>query len=205
MFEKAFETVEKMGIELGDCLGRGAFARVYAIKGDDTRVVKITGDEDDAYVAELARRAQLEGKCSNLVRVYRVLACKEDTSTSIWHNNTTSYIVISERLQRIPDEAGLYMPNCESDIDYRAQDLMKAADLAAEGDARGNDYRKPVSVWGVAACNIKGMVDDLRSLGVKSWSDFKLTNVMLRPGDRIVVTDFGCTESPIPELEHAAA
>jgi hypothetical protein len=146
----------------------------------------------------LARRAQLQGKCKNLVRVDRVI----QVPIRSWRScNDYQYIIIAERLQPIPPEAYKFLPNYQSDICIQSDDMMDAARRVAAGEIVQPDWRAVPTVWGIAACNIKGMLDDLRSLGVTCWEDFKLTNVLLRPGDRIVVSDFGCTQSPTPEIE----
>jgi hypothetical protein len=200
------DIIEKLGLKAGEWLGQGAFATVYAMADDPTKVIKVTGDGADAAVAELARRAQDEGKCQNLVRVYSVTKVPYRTSNTLcWDNH--AYVIVAERLEPIPPEAHGHLPSYHHYIDSGAHDMMQAALRAADGNALRCEWALPAqtNVWSVAAANIKGMTDDLRSLGVTRWDDFKLNNVMLRPGDRIVVTDFGCTESPIPEIKQLAA
>lgn len=55
----------------------------------DDRVVKVTEDYSDAKVAERARRAQTNGGCRNLMRVYNV-----------WRlpSNYSLYCIVAERL-----------------------------------------------------------------------------------------------------------
>src|SRR5690349_9664643 len=76
------ETIERLGFRKGTLLGEGAYAEVYELEHKDadgnwvvdpTRIIKVTGDYRDAYTAELARKAQEQGRCQNIVRVYKVL------------------------------------------------------------------------------------------------------------------------------------
>jgi transcriptional regulator of met regulon len=111
------ECVEKHGYHRGPALGGGGFARVFSITNDPTKVIKITTDVSDARVAELARRKQDEGLCKNLVRVFNVWRCDD------WRGET--FVMVCERLERIPEEAKEYLPSYERLIDTRCRDVIE--------------------------------------------------------------------------------
>lgn len=211
------ETLDKLGIALGALLGQGAFAKVYEYRDaetgklDETRVVKITHDESDACAAELARRAQERGECKNVVRVFTVLRTLQAVD-SFWAGRE-AYIIVSERLTPIPREVKDRMPQSSYAIWDGCYDPIRAVEKAVENGCinPAAHYLSPVplacvdDVWTMAASNIVGMCQDLRKLGVTMWDDYKPANTMYRPGYGIVISDLGCTESPVPEILSAAA
>lgn len=196
------QTLDKLGLQQGVFLGGGCFANVSSIKNDPSKVIKVTGDPRDAVLAEAARKAQLQGKCKNLAHVHRVIECKANE----W-NDYSQYLCIVELLQPIPDAWISEVPYNTWSFDCRKLSVDEQDDMLAiaREAAKGNvDCR--CSPWALAAMNLKGMADDLAYLGVEEWFDYKLENVMLRPGDRVVMSDFGCTKSSLPsDFERIAA
>lgn len=193
------ETLDKMGIALGLRLGEGGFATVYemysALTGDKDKhhVVKITYDETDAFTADLARRAQDAGGCKNLVRVYDVVAALEP---AYYDRQRKAYIIISEKLEMVPYEVASKMPDAAWSIYADTSDIMKSVALASKYGYKPDVWCNKLNVFEMAASNIKGMCEDLASIGITAWDDYKPRNTMYRPGYGIVVSDLGCTVSP---------
>jgi hypothetical protein len=161
---------------------------------DDHRVVKVTDDWRDAHTAELARRAQAEGKCPNLMRVERVWALPK---YNVYGERL--YCYVAKRLQPLPECIYNYgVPTQPRSFRLTTWNLPEIVDYFANG---GKSEHK-LTPWGCAAMNILGIVEDLRSIGVTAMTDYKASNVMIRPGDRVVLSDFGCSQSPHkPEIE----
>lgn len=192
MFEAALRCLERAGYpQPGRVLGEGVFATAYEL--GEHLVAKVTCDETDAAVAELARRAQLTGGCRNLMRVERVWQVQTD------------FLIVAERLQPIPEHLHKYLPSRLSSIECNSSNIHDVVRKWREGVGMVSTewwYGDRATVWGTAAANILGIAEDLASIGVTRFTDYHRYNVMLRPGDRIVLSDFGFeTQSPQPEIE----
>jgi len=199
MIEYAQRALTAAGYPMpGEKLGEGAYAKVYAL--DDKRVVKVTCDCTDAAVAELARKAQLRGGARNLVQIERVMRIPVDNR---WFD---AYVIVAERLQPLPYALEISVPiRCRSI--GRGNGFLDKVRLRAAGEPNNppgvNARGDIITVWDCAAANLKGIADDLKSIGVTYFYDYHWKNVMLRPGDRVVLSDFGgdTETSEQPEIE----
>lgn len=210
--ECAIRTLRANGFKPEDnprFLGAGVYGKTYVLSDD--RVFKITRDRTDALTAAWAMRYQKRGLCPNLVRVDRVWKLSAKSAY-----DDTLYLIVAERLKPIPRAAfeKWGAPSYMGSLGECKRDLIVIADRWANGTMPPitrynyeirNYERVAPNVWAWAAMNLKGIADDLRLMGIRDYGDYHLENVMIRPGDRVVLSDFGSATAPPVDIEEANA
>jgi hypothetical protein len=185
----------------GKKIGQGSFATAYVFPDDEPKVVKFTGDPEDAKAARRLLGKRLKGA----VQVYDVAQLKGQEGKAGRHKGPI-FGIVTERVDPLPTKWYDAVGGVVGVIDDYAVDIEE--DLKKTGKI-GNRYRermqKACSKWGNApACETQipvlvEAVEELYENGVFS-QDLHPGNWGVR-GERPVVLDFGVSATqgePLP-------
>ena len=207
--------IERVGDEPGQCLGHGGYGTAYALKGDDTKVLKVTGDMSEVLVmSDLPIHP-------NIVRVYDSFLVKipQIKPWTEGFKDAGVGVLIKDRVQSVlggNDDVSMYLKKIISESKYAAHPVLEMGVGAPNAETQRlamekfieelYEWEKTNLVSGWDHEILMGVIDGLEALhkaGIYTI-DAHLNNLGIAHdkvhGERVVFFDIGAASTEDADL-----